>query len=1484
MAEKQNRILAKMLDRLFASMVNGPGLNCRPHSSRQRVDLTTIGRLEDIGPDQALRELLGAGRSSIIKASVKQPKRTTSTWREKLNEEPEQEETPLTPEEKAARKAWSDQQAILNKLRIIADDARTYENDTGVYALNLGFPLLTLPPNALGGGTRRIIAPLAFVPVALSVKRGATSSIELSCKGEGIDRVSPNAALLAWLEQQTGKDPADLFADEQGEEPWKEISLIVQRVCALLDLPTPDFFKTDAVAETLQLRPSPRGDELEATAQIIPAAVLGLFPASNQGLLRDTQAMVAEPPPPGPIESFIRSGISLDQTPEAGQKPDEPQKRTREFAEERLISAADPCQSRAVKLARTCKGLVIHGPPGTGKSQTITNIIGDHLARGKRVLMVCDKRTALDVVANRLEHMGLGSLVALVHDAQRDQRDLYKAIREQLEALPEIKPPAKAEKKVEKLDAELQELHSELLGYWRALMEADAAGLSFHELMGQWLAVANATLPLDDAAMSGVVLDEVEKQQAGLRETLSRAVAVEYASNPWVKAAGVTIGDFLARPMQEISAAVSTCVDEARAADAMTHPAIAAFNDRTPLLDQAAARAKLADALQSLLAAADGPTLSRWARETSQSIALAHQRFADIEPQFEILRTRPLDAELAAISRDLNPKLWQVTQELGALDAYLPTCRRWYAFLLFKKNKEASQVTRKYGLALSPDSAQRLRDFLFALKSRLVLQGLHNELLAGEGQPLPSDSELDRWFTANTLTLDLLHLVYTSPALSGLASLVINTLLDPSSAESLITGLRQSTPRAQALSQFFQALHAAKLFDPKWLADLESQGRQNQLALETLTQLSNRLSTLEPILRTRQSLAGLSPALGSAAQQLLSQSAQADEGLQALRRVALASEISGRLRANPDLQSVDAHRLQAAFDRYRELEAKKKETVRDAILAHWLGKQQERLLASTGSRLSSLGADLRRRLVLRGERALRLRQVIALGQQPSPPDPSSMLHPPSSISSSSLSDDPLFDICPVWMASPETVAQIFPLKPMFDVVIFDEASQCRLEEALPVLTRADRVVIAGDPKQLPPTRFFESAVVASDEDEPETDQDLFETQQGEIEDLLAAALNLEIDQSYLDVHYRSRNADLIEFSNQHFYSSRLQPIPAHPSNRTRFAPINLYRADGIYEDRANEKEAEQVVAIVRDLLKRADPPSIGIASFNITQRDLILEKLDELAGQDPDFARKLADARLRTGSGSFEGLFVKNLENVQGDERDHIIISTTYGPDPKGRFYKRFGPLGRSGGGRRLNVLITRARDEVHLVTSIPPQAYRNLPPIPAGQTAGGGWLLFAYLAYAEQLAEAYRHSGQTEQVTAAAPVSTINIRPAHPPSLFAQSLANTLAKEHHTGSDVHWGNDGFSIDLALHHPTRPDDVTLGLLCDGTRFTGAQDPIEWDLFRTLIHESQGWKLHRLWTPHFFRDPQGAIATVLAQAARIAEQQAHPDALRTVINP
>jgi AAA domain/REase_MTES_1575/Protein of unknown function (DUF4011) len=1793
MAVSDNRILKKLLDRLFASLINGPSLNCRPHSSRQRIDLTQLAKLRDESAEEILRVLLGPDRQVKVSAKVPATKGKAITLTAAVDEADEEEEE-LSPEEKAARQAFREQQSVLGKLRSIAEDSRTYENDTGVHVLQIGFPLLSLPPGSTGrfGMTRRILAPLAFISLSMTIKGGPTPTVVLECRNEGADLIVPNIALLAWLEGQTGQTVGDLFNDETGDQPWNEITAIAKRVSEIVQIALPPAFESGGdMPADFKLSSAPRSDDdgEEPKPTVIPAAVIGLYPMSNQGLLRDMQALVAGEAATGPIESFINIGVSLEPTPQPAGDDQlvTIEKRKRSFAQERLVTVADPCQARAVHLARASRGLVVHGPPGTGKSQTIANVVGDHLARGERVLFVCEKRTALDVVINRLEGMGLGALCAIVHDPQRDQRELYKSIREQLDSLPDLKTDASADGSLNRTDAELQKIHDELTEYHRSLMvRPDKDTASFHELMGNWLELPTFNVELDPSFVAGLRLSTVDQHATELGDLFERAARVGYVSNPWAASAAMSLDSFLMTPVDElrrevarleaVAAEIDRTADPQRpirltedlttTADAWTRcaeriaklcatipaeqrgpllavpreairaslPALDAviedanaltnapaslrtaigaienrpsaktitaeigwlerfgsvvdafgsalrgrgaeqldglFQQLTQYLKQAvesgfmsgpqraadglpidrfvgelstdaacdttdllraaravdstasksippfrgdasptqigAARSKLADDLHAAFGRADLSVRRRIAGTDPGKLNALLSRLQAAEPIAAAIEAQPLDASILLIVQLSMPTPAVLEADKQALSEYEASGKGILSFLSPGKKSAATKVLQKYGLGLNAADIQRCRVFLEGVKQRLALRLTIAEL-AGESAGKTDDSGLVdlhrsmmslvvsiRGFTADPLLIDVgqrsrewlaadvedsnwtdalrasagradaidrLRAVLTNqgvssdgvrwlisralagrscllsarllslsaepqsaatdsgvvraitlfgvarsalrtseatrrldvgerfnwndveavlqswqaqhavagliasiehdPSLSKSADYIINSIGSDVGAQELTLAFRNGIERVAQLHAFERAVRSNLLL-PECQFNLVTSARAEHATSPDLAALANRLDSLEYVLRVRAGLNTLPADLQAAAGQLVKQNVSGEVGVGVLRKVTTSAEIMQRLRTDRQLTAIDAQHLQTHFRRYLELDNTKKLLARQSILHRWGSKQKERLLASTGTRLNSAGADLRRRLTIRGERAMRLRQVISVGQN--------------------FEDgDPLYDLRPVWMASPETVAQIFPRTALFDVVIFDEASQCRLEEALPVLLRSKRVVIAGDPKQLPPTRFFESAVAASDEIEAETEQQLFESQQGEIEDLLAAALNIEIDECYLDVHYRSRNSDLIEFSNDKFYGQRLQAIPGHPKNRTRFAPLTLYKTGGIYEKRTNVIEADRVVQIVRDLLKRADPPTIGVACFNIAQRNLIVEKLDEAAMADAAFGKALAAARERRSSSSFEGLFVKNLENVQGDERDHMIISTTYGPDPKGRFYRRFGPVGSAGGGRRLNVLVTRARDEVHLVTSIPETVYRNLPPIPSGETPGGAWLLFAYLVYAEQLADLYEreYEAASQEKVAASP--TVNERPTRFPSSFSLQLAKRLQASDSISSDVHWGNDGFCTDVALHHPKRIDDVTIGVLCDMNRFEQAADPVEWEVFRTAILEGQGWKLNRVWTPHFFRDPTGNVQSIKRGVDEFLAGDIDPDALPTTV--
>jgi hypothetical protein len=291
------------------------------------------------------------------------------------------------------------------------------------------------------------------------------------------------------------------------------------------------------------------------------------------------------------------------------------------------------------------------------------------------------------------------------------------------------------------------------------------------------------------------------------------------------------------------------------------------------------------------------------------------------------------------------------------------------------------------------------------------------------------------------------------------------------------------------------------------------------------------------------------------------------------------------------------------------------------------------------------------------------------------------------------------------------------------------------------------------------------------------------------------------------------------------------------------------------------------------LLADAKPPSIGIACFNLPQRDLIIDLLDEKAESNAEFASQLATARERRRPDLFEGLFVKNLENVQGDERDVMIICTTFGPDPKGKFRRNFAALSGSGGGRRLNVLVTRARAAIYLITSIPRSEYAALPPVEPGRMPNGRFFLYVYLRYAEWLAtevEKWQARLENQRVD---PHAECRVQTVANPSRVAQALGASLRDQHSLGSIVHWGNDGFCVDAAIVHPALPADVTVGVLTDFNRFAKTPAPIEWELFRSQVLRSQGWTLHRTWTPALLRDWKREITAIhAAHEAELTRQE------------
>jgi hypothetical protein len=491
----------------------------------------------------------------------------------------------------------------------------------------------------------------------------------------------------------------------------------------------------------------------------------------------------------GPIESFLKVDVPLDSRP----RP-HPELRRRQphpkshLARQRInasITRADPPPAphgySRPQLLRPRRSR----PPGTGKSQTITNIIGDHLIRGSACCWSATARTALDVVADRLEHMGLGKLCGLVHDPQRDQRDLYRALREQLENLADTTTDARAEARLAKVDEELQQLHDELLRHWSALMEVQpGSDESFHNLMGRWLGEPQPPdLKLSDSAAALLNLADLDKHQRDVREVIERASRAQYPKNQWVEAHGLTLQEFLARPMNDIRSALSKCLESAHATDQTIHPAIPPFDPTKNLDDQARTRADLADRLEQILksTAADTRLLGHAARsgssKTQPSDSKTSSRFA---PPFP----RAARSELRCLIKDHPPAPQALSQQIAVLANYIEVSSHWYGFFAFLRKSAASAVLRAYGLALESRASATIANVPCRHPRDCFCKKPGSSCSAsGKTRGAPSDDSLLKFFSDNSAIVNLLDNAITDPALQPHAAAIKAALTDPTSGK-----------------------------------------------------------------------------------------------------------------------------------------------------------------------------------------------------------------------------------------------------------------------------------------------------------------------------------------------------------------------------------------------------------------------------------------------------------------------------------------------------------------------------------------------------------------------------------------------------------------------------------------------------------------------------------------------------------------------------
>lgn len=471
------------------------------------------------------------------------------------------------------------------------------------------------------------------------------------------------------------------------------------------------------------------------------------------------------------------------------------------------------------------------------------------------------------------------------------------------------------------------------------------------------------------------------------------------------------------------------------------------------------------------------------------------------------------------------------------------------------------------------------------------------------------------------------------------------------------------------------------------------------------------------------------------------------------------------------------------------------------------------------------------------------------------------------------------DFFPVLLVNPSVCSSILPLQEgIFDVVIFDEASQLRLEDTYAALIRGKAKIVSGDKHQMAPSSYFEGSGALLDpiDDETEDSEDEFSDRTAlqaaqlnlaDSESLLGYAVDKGFVESYLKVHYRSKHPYLIDFSNHAFYGNRLMPVPA----KEHYTPIEYLQIDGLYEGQVNKQEALKVVELLQQILKDAKDriPSVGVATFNIYQRNLILEELSAARQHDPVFDSFMAQAG--------DSFFVKNLENIQGDERDIIILSTTFGRKADGSFTQNFGPIIQGKGHRMLNVIITRARSKVYVCTSFPQEYVGQYPNLIQQKGNKGRGIMYAYFTYAKAVSEGNDELRKGILQLLSQYCSDRLYEPAEfslgSESPFEDEVFERLAQ--HIGADrleQQHSVGGFRIDIVVKSKTSHKPL-IAIECDGAKYHNSPEAYAWDSFRQEQLEKYGFIFHRIWSIKWWDDADGELRQLLDFIRQQDEEEA-----------
>ena len=1045
------------------------------------------------------------------------------------------------------------------------------------------------------------------------------------------------------------------------------------------------------------------------------------------------------------------------------------------------ILDADTSQTQVISAVQDGQNLVVQGPPGTGKSQTIANIIAVMARAGKRVLFIAEKRAALEVVHKRLERCGLGPLCLELHSQKSNRNQFYQELRKTMEL---HEPVEVAQAKYE----EIQLVRDGLNQTTELLHQIDEqTGNTPFLLMGRISELLGRGTPPPNFAIDGIDTwnkTTFEGHLKALEAYVAQVSRVGWEHTHLWRGVHRRMNTANRIRLSEMIEILAKRIQEIR--DVIS----------TSLMDCPLCTAPSLDDTESI---------------KNLLIALANQPAELMNCVQSDITVTHLDA-LVSLCQDV--KQAQETKSAMELRAVSGAFKQSWEITLNDLKKHGSSMFRIFNGAFKRARQQVLSVSKEHNKKREYLITLAEDLHSYE-QLIAEVSD-----RANI----------------GQAFFGLNWQNESTEVQSTLEALNWIIEVMNITGSFknMQVLVEANPITDTYIAIADT-------VKEEITKLELELKQLQGFAEvdwhnvfSDQNLPSVPlPVIESKFEQWLANLDSLD-GYHVMR--SLGKELDERgLSVIRERVSIDDLPIERTTDTFRLLRAES--------VFYRLAQDQPRIRELDGSdrtrnvqrfveldtELQHLAAqELARNHYLSIPRGQTGQLALIRGEI----NKKSRHMPIRKLLSEA--GDAIAQTKPVFLMSPLSVAQFLePGRLAFDLLLIDEASQIKPAEALGAVLRCKQIIVVGDQKQMPPTSFFDRQISGDEMDEDE--EVSLGSQAVHMESILSLCDARAMDRAMLSWHYRSEHPSLIEVSNHEFYDAKLT-YPPTPFSGHKGLGLSLVSTEGIYQrgrQRNNPIEADVICEHVLEHVRNYPAQSLGVVALSVAQRDTIDNKMEFLRAAHSEVDQFCAESKE-------EAFFVKNLENVQGDERDVIFISIGYGRDKDGYFGQNFGPVSSQGGERRLNVLFTRARKRCTVFASISYDEIRT--DVSAHE---GPRVLKAYLKYA-----------------ATGDMDIPQLTGEEMDSPFERDVANVLLS-HGYDVEAQVGSAGFKIDLAVRNPHRKQDYALAIECDGARYHSSAWARERDRLRQQVLEGKGWKFHRIWSTDWFYNRDTEVKKLLS---------------------